>query len=116
MSDSSASSGAGGTHSERRRVPRYSLIATAEIIEPSSGVHLSGRVSEIGHSGCYFDVLNVLPPKTRLRIRISRDQGSFVSEAQVIYAQEGMGMGLVFVNTAPDQIAILDSWLAELHS
>lgn len=116
MNDSSASGDAGSQYPQRRQVPRYSLIATAEIIDPASGVKLSGRVSEISRKGCYFDVLNVLPTKSRLRLRISRDRGSFVSEALVIYAQQAMGMGLAFQNTTPDQMAILDSWLAELHS
>src|SRR4029077_18532475 len=41
------------SQSERRSVPRYSLIATAEIIEPISDVRISGRISEISRKGCY---------------------------------------------------------------
>jgi hypothetical protein len=101
---------------ERRSVPRFSLIASAEIIEPASGVHISGRISEISQKGCYLDVLNVLPVGTRLRLNISRDQGAFSTEAKIIYVQEGMGMGILFLNVAPDQLKVLDTWLAELQA
>jgi hypothetical protein len=30
--------------------------------------------------------------------------------------QEGMGMGVVFLEVADDQLALLDSWLAEFSS
>jgi len=101
-------------YAERRSVPRYSLIPSAEIFEPISGVRMSGRISEISRKGCYLDVLNTLPTGTILQLRISRDQGTFTSSASIIYAQDGMGMGIAFQNPAPDQLKILDSWLAEL--
>ena len=100
---------------EKREVPRFSLIATAEIVEPASGVHISGRISEISRKGCYLDVLNTLPEGTRLRITISRDQGVFASQARIIYVQQGMGMGIAFVEVPPDQLTILDAWLAEFR-
>lgn len=99
---------------ERRTVPRFSLIATAELLEPASGVRMSGRISEISRKGCYVDLLNTLPTGTMIQLRISRDQGVFASAGRIIYAQEGMGMGVAFANTSADQLKILDSWLAEL--
>jgi PilZ domain len=99
---------------EKREVPRFSLIASAEILEPASGVHIAGRISEISRKGCYLDVLNTLPVGTRLRLTISRDQGVFTSEARIIYVQQGMGMGIAFVEIPPDQMSILDAWIAEL--
>lgn len=102
-------------HSERRSVPRFNLIAAAEITEPASGVHISGRISEISRRGCYLDVLNTLPVGTRLHLTISRDQGTFATDAKIIYAQDGMGMGILFLDVPPDQLKALDGWLAELH-
>jgi PilZ domain len=104
-----------GKYPEKREVPRFSLIATAEIVEPASGVHISGRISEISRKGCYLDVLNTLPVGTRLRMTISRDQGVFTSEARIIYVERGMGMGIAFVDTPPEQLKILDVWLAEFR-
>jgi hypothetical protein len=104
------------TRSERRSVPRYSLIATAEIIEPINDVRMSGRISEISRKGCYVDVLNTLPRGTAIQVRISRDQGTFVATGKIIYVQEGMGMGVLFLDVANDQEKLLDSWLAEFNA
>lgn len=99
---------------QRRTVPRYSLIATAEVVEPVADARMSGRISEISRKGCYVDLLNTLPTETKVQLRIIRDQGSFTTMARIIYVQEGIGMGVAFVDPPADQLKILDSWLAEL--
>jgi len=106
----------GSQYREKRTVPRYEFIATVELIEPVSDVRLSGRVSEISRKGCYVDVLNTLPTGTKIRISITRDLGAFTTPAKVIYVQEGMGMGIAFVDPPADQLKILDAWLSELGS
>jgi hypothetical protein len=106
--------GGGGEYSNRREVPRFSLIAVAVLREPESDTKISGRISELSRKGCYVDTLIALPEGTHLEVRVSRDQGVFESHAKIIYVQSGMGMGLVFVNTADEQLKILDSWLDEL--
>jgi hypothetical protein len=109
--DSPAESGT--SYGTRRTVPRYSLIATAEIIEPVSDTRFSGRISEISRKGCYIDLLNPLPIQTVIQVRVSRDRGTFESPGKIIYVQDGMGMGVGFVNTPAEQLKTLDSWLAE---
>ena len=103
-----------GAYSERRTDPRYMFIATAEIIEPASDTHISGRVSEISRKGCYVDLLNTLPKDTPIRVQITTDHGKFECAGFVIYVQDRMGMGVAFVNPPNDQQAILDGWLADL--
>ena len=99
---------------ERREVPRYTIIVAAEVVEPVSDLHLSGRVSEISHKGCYVDILNTLPQGTVIRLRMSRDKGSFSTLGKIIYVQEGVGMGVEFQDTPADQMKVLEVWLAEL--
>lgn len=99
---------------QRRTVPRYSLIATAEVIEIATDARMSGRISEISRKGCYVDLLNTLPVDSLVELRITRDRGTFSTKARIIYVQEGIGMGVAFVNAPEDQLRILDSWLAEL--
>ena len=101
---------------QRRTVPRYSFIATAEIIEPVSGVRMSGRISEISRKGCYVDILNGLPKDTPIRVLISRDQGAFTSAGKIIYVHEQMGVGVVFVDPPADQAETLEKWLTELSA
>jgi hypothetical protein len=104
------------TYSERRTVPRYTFIATAEIVEPSSGVRMAGRISEISRKGCFVDLLNTLPMGTPIQLSISRDQGRFACAGKIIYVQDGMGMGVAFEDMPENQLRTLDSWLAELTS
>jgi hypothetical protein len=103
----------GKSYSERRSVPRYGLIAQAEVVEPVSGLRIAGRISEISRKGCYVDALNTLPTQTLIEVRLSRDQGTFNSPGKIIYSQEGMGMGIAFLDMPADQLRTLDSWLAE---
>jgi PilZ domain len=104
------------SYTNRRSVPRYPLIATVEVVEAASEMRLSGRISEISRKGCYVDVLNTLPTGTIVQLTISRDSGAFTTPGKIIYVQEAMGMGVAFLNAAADQMAILDSWIAELAS
>lgn len=99
--------------SERRAMPRFMFIATAEIIEPSTDTRMSGRVSEISRFGCYIDVLNTLPQYTKIRVRILTDAVSFDCAATIIYVQENMGMGVRFLDPPKDQQEILDGWLTQ---
>lgn len=103
-------------HSGQRAVPRYSFVATTEIIDSTSATHLSGRVTEISRQGCYVDILNALPVGTPLNVLISRDKGIFVTKGKILYVHEGFGMGVVFLDPSRGQLQILDSWLAELPS
>jgi len=99
---------------KERTVPRYSLIATVEIIEPATDTHFSGRISEIGRRGCYVDILNTLPQGTLVHMMISRDKGTFMAAGKIIYVHDRMGMGILFTEVPADQMQVLDSWLVEL--
>jgi len=98
--------------STRRRVPRFNFVATAELTDPASDTHLSGRISEISRNGCYVDILNALPIGTALNVRVSCDRGTFTTKAKIIYVHENIGMGVGFVDTPKEQLDILDSWLS----
>jgi hypothetical protein len=118
MSDASNPIGRppGTFYADRRTVPRFSLIATVEVVESVSDMRLSARISEISRKGCYVDVLNPLPSGTLVRLRILRDSGTVTTPGKIIYVQQGMGMGVAFLDTPADQMQILDAWLAELAS
>ncbi|MGH9745987.1 MAG: PilZ domain-containing protein [Candidatus Acidiferrales bacterium] len=95
-------------------MPRYSFIAQVQLVEPTSDTKIDGRVSEISSKGCYIDVPITLPAGTLITLKILRDQGTFATNGKIIYVQEGMGMGVAFLEIADDQLKILDSWLAEI--
>lgn len=101
--------------SERRQYQRYSFTATLEAFEPNSETRINGRTADLSEGGCYADTMSPLPAGTALKVRISKENRSFESEAKVVYAVAGMGMGLRFGSIAPQQLPVLERWLGELR-
>lgn len=99
--------------SERRRTPRYSFIASAELIEEASDVRIATRVSELSLYGCYLDMMNPFPVGTLVLVKISAGDAFFQAKSKIVYSQPNMGAGVVFLEVdAPHQV-ILDRWLDE---
>jgi hypothetical protein len=88
----------------------------AELVEPASTMCVVGRMTEISRQGCYVNTPSTLPVDTCLRVVISCDEIAFMTNGKVIYVHEGIGMGIVFVDSTEDQLEILNSWLAEASS
>ena len=101
------------SNSRQRKVPRYTFIAVAEIIEGSSQTCIFAKTRKISNKGCYVETMNTLPVGTSLNMVISRDHGTFATQGRVIYVHEGLGMGVIFLNPNSEQLQILDYWLAE---
>jgi hypothetical protein len=99
---------------ERRNHPRYPCTAAAEVVDTQSGARISGRTSDISKGGCYVDALNPFPVGTVVKIRLTKDEQTFVAQAKVAYAAVGLGMGLMFTSAEPEQMWTLEKWLAEL--
>ena len=97
---------------ERRRDPRYPLVAEARVSVIGSGTEFKVRISDLSVSGCYLDFLNPIPIGTEIIVKISRDNGVFETPALVVYVHPGMG--ICFTDTKPTQQAILTRWIAEI--
>lgn len=99
---------------ERRQHPRYPFTGTLEAFEPQSETRMQGRTADLSEGGCYVDTMSPFPVQTRVRVRITRAQRSFESQATVVYSVAGMGMGLRFDATEAQQLVSLRKWLSEL--
>ena len=99
---------------ERRTSTRYPFTGTVEAFEPTSQTKIQGRTADLSEGGCYVDTMSPFPAQTRVRIRITREKRSFESQATVVYSVAGMGMGLRFETTEPQQLIALRKWLGEL--
>jgi hypothetical protein len=102
------------SYSTQRTVPRYSLLAVAELVETASTMCIVGRMREISRNGCYINTPSTLPVNTSFKVFISREDRTFMTNGRVIYVHEGIGMGIVFVDTAKEQQEILNDWLADV--
>jgi PilZ domain len=99
---------------ERRSHLRYPFTASVEAIEPKSGTKIHGRSTDLGLGGCYVDSLNPFAVGTVVKIRITKNDESFDAKAMVTFSQVGMGMGLSFVASEPQQSALFQRWVTEL--
>ncbi|MBI3670624.1 MAG: PilZ domain-containing protein [Acidobacteria bacterium] len=101
---------------ERRSHARYPFSAAAEVIELQTEARILGRTSDLGVGGCYVDTINPLPVGTAVKLLLTHGNTRFESQAAVIYAHVGMGMGLAFTEVLPEGLEVLRGWLAELTS
>jgi c-di-GMP-binding flagellar brake protein YcgR len=100
--------------SERRRAPRYPIIADAEVTEIESETKLSARTSDLSAGGCFLDMLNPSPEGTEIAVRISHADTTFTARGRVVFLFPNMGMGVMFTSVPASQQAVLEKWLAEL--
>ncbi|HXN96501.1 MAG TPA: PilZ domain-containing protein [Candidatus Acidoferrales bacterium] len=96
---------------EKRRSPRYSFIASAELIEVKADVRIVSRVSELSLHGCYLDMMNPFPKGTSVLVKIAAGDSFFEAKADIIYSQPNMGAGVRFQKIEPDSQAVLERWL-----
>jgi hypothetical protein len=99
---------------ERRGGDRHLVIATAEVVELSSGARFSTRTTDLGPGGCFVDTLTPFPVGSKVRVTVYKSNSHFESRGVVVYSQSGLGMGVAFDALEPHQRAALDTWLAEL--
>ena len=99
---------------ERRAEPRYSIAAMAEAIEIKSNTRVSGRISDFGAGGCYFEVMSPFGVGSDVQLRITRNEQTLTANGRVLYSTGGMGMGLVFTRVEPEQRSLLLKWVSEL--
>lgn len=96
---------------ERRRTPRYSFVASAEVVADAADVRVAASVSELSLHGCYLDMTNPFPLSTPISIKISAASEVFQSKGRIIYLHPGIGAGVTFLDVAPQSRAILENWL-----
>ena len=98
---------------ERRRTPRYTFIASAELIEEAADVRIATRVSELSLYGCYLDMMNPFPVGTLVLVKISAGDAYFQARARIVYAQTNMGAGVTFLEVEAAHQPVLERWLDE---
>jgi hypothetical protein len=98
-------------YQQKRRSPRYSFIASAELIEEKADVRIASRVSELSLHGCYLDMMNPFPTGTMVLVKISAGDAFFEAKSKIVYSQPNMGAGVGFLEVEPGSQAVLERWL-----
>jgi PilZ domain len=100
---------------ERRKDVRFSVSASAEMLELSTRTRLAGRASDISPGGCYIDTVSPFPVGASLMLTLTSENRSVQAKVNVVYARTGMGMGLAFAEMTAKQKENLTAWLRELN-
>ena len=99
---------------DRRHAARYQFTAAAEVIEHSTGARFSTRTTDLGPGGCFVDTLVPFPVGSNIRIALHKGKNTFETDASVVYAQAGLGMGIAFNDLNPEEAEALRDWLTEV--
>ena len=100
---------------ERRKDVRFSVSASAEVLELSTRTRLTGRASDLGPGGCYIDTVSPFPVGSSLMLTLTSAHHNVHVKANVVYSRTGMGMGLAFTEMTAKQKENLTAWLRELN-
>jgi len=98
---------------QRRRNPRYTFIASAELFESATKMRIATRVTELSMQGCYLDMMNPFPEDTIALVKITVGDKVFESKVRVVYAHSNLGVGLVFMDPDPKNVEVLKAWIDE---
>jgi hypothetical protein len=98
---------------ERRRAPRYSFIAMAEIVDEKENARTSSRVSDLSLHGCYVELVNPFPQGTDVTIEICTDTESVETRATVAHFEPKRGMGLIFSDMPDHCTNVLNKWVVQ---
>lgn len=96
-----------------RREPRYPFVASAELLEDSSGSKMNTQISDLSLGGCYVDTVNPLPGGTTVQLKIFTLTHAFEAPATVVYSHAHLGMGMKFGDIKPQYEEVLRLWLPE---
>jgi PilZ domain len=100
---------------ERRKNVRFSVSASAEMLELSTRTRLTGRASDLSPGGCYIDTVSPFPVRASLMLTLTSETHNVHVKANVVYSRTGMGMGLAFAEMTAKQKENLTAWLRELN-
>ena len=96
---------------ERRRSPRYSFAATAELTADSPSASATATVSELSLRGCRLKMSSAFPVNVPIKVKISVAGELFQTKARIIYLQPGVGAGVAFLGMEQQARDILRRWL-----
>jgi hypothetical protein len=99
---------------EQRGWPRYPFTFPVEAFDIQANTRITGRLSDIARKGCYIDTISPFAVPAAVTLTITKNNQSFTTQANVVYSQIGMGMGLSFTTAEPEQLVMLGAWLDEL--
>ena len=95
---------------ERRRAPRYPVIAEAEVTEIESETKLTAKTSDLSLGGCYIESMYPFPAGTCLELKLEAGDTLLIA-AKVVTCDPQFGNGIQFLRILPEDREILGKFL-----
>jgi len=99
---------------ERRRAPRYPLIADAEVTEIASNTKLKARTVDVNWHGCFLEMLNPMPQGSRIQLTLFHRGQRFNAAGTVVFVAPNLGVGVAFTQVSAVDLDVIGNWLSEL--
>ncbi len=96
------------------RPPRYSFVANVDLTDLQSETGTRGQIVDLSLFGCGVATSEPLPAGARVRIKVVRRGAGFAALGRVAYVRDGE-MGIVFTHIEPNDLLLLDKWIAEMR-
>jgi hypothetical protein len=103
--------GSSDTYPRTRRT-RYPFVATVKATDLVSGMQLVGLTTDLNEGGCRMSTRRgPFSEGTRIRLEITKNDVSLITNATVVYNLKDQFMGICFEEMPPDQGAVLAGWI-----
>jgi hypothetical protein len=97
---------------ERRGATRYNFGAIAEVTDLASRTELVAITRDLSLSGCFVKTTTPFAEGTEVRLRITSSGADFGAKGRVTGNVSPLGMGIEFLEIAPNDQAIIEKWLS----
>ena len=94
-----------GAH-DRRRWQRVKCSISVELNAPNSSL-IRGKLSDLSPGGCFVEIPNPLPTKTRIDLGIWLGETKVRVQGEVVTSAPGFGMGIRFLEVSSEVQEIL---------
>jgi len=101
---------------ERRKYKRHTVSVDSQVEDLQSQAVINGRMTDLCMGGCYVDSMMGFPLGSEVIVRLRRQDLTFEAEARVVYAKEGLGMGMAFHQIGTADLEFLTHWIDELSN
>ena len=103
-----------GVRNQRYSI-RHPFAADTEMLELKSGSRVSGMTSDLSLGGCFVCARRTLDVGARVRATLTHEGQEVKILAVVRVVKPEVGIGLEFLDVAPDSNATLLAWIENLR-
>ena len=99
-----------------RQAPRHSLIVEVEVIDLESGFQIRECTKDLNLYGCGVITATPFAAGTKVVLKLANEKEKVTAFGKVIYGRRDIGMGIAFTTVKPEDLKLLEDWIAEAQA